>query len=262
MGKKNRSKNKRLKNLQLNKTIQSSPEPVNPFVLKSFQSFKEDFIIQIKQITSKLLGEFEEFSAIRLQSKANIQLRFKRTGIFNFNSEFTYKDDPSKEIFEIFLKIFSKFLEALVEDLKEIGREQPEKCFISMQDAFQVIETLSSDLGPGVSAVFGMSECVFKSFCLNLFRERVKRDFMLEKVLEKIDGRVIESVSGVLKSIKQEVDEKDKGESDMDLLVENFQRTLDLHVQSGLRNKPYFTDSWIEKVKTLLRSARNNLGYC
>ena len=262
MGKKNRSKNKRLKNLQLNKTTQSSPEPANPFVLKSFQSFKEDFIIKIKQITSKLLGEFEEFSAIRLQSKANIQLRFKRTGIFSFNSEFTFKDDPSKEIFEIFLKIFSKFLDALVEDLKDIGREQPEKCFISMQDAFQVIETFTFDLTSAVSGLFGMNEFVFKSLCSNLFREKVKRDSMLEKVLEKVDGRVVESVSGVLKSVKQEVEEKDTKESDMDLIVENFQRTLDLHVQSGLRNRPYFTDSWIEKVKALLRNARSNLGYC
>lgn len=262
MGKKNRSKNKRLKNLQSNKISQVSQDLANPFVLKSFQGFKEDFIVKTKQITSKLLGEFEEFSAIRLQSKGNIQLRFKRTGIFNFSNEFTYKEDPSNEILEIFLKIFYKFVDALVENLKDIAWELPEKCAVIMQDAFQVIETFTSDLSAVVSAVFALNDSAFKNLCLNIFREKVRMNRVLEKVLEKIDRKNAESVAEVLINLKQGMGEIDKIDLEMDLVVENFQRTLDLNVQCGLRTRPYFTDTWIEKIKKSLRNARDNLGYC
>lgn len=262
MGKKNRSKNKRLKNLQSHKISQVSQDLENLFVLRTFQDYKEDFIVKTKQITSKLLGEFEEFSAIRLQSKVNIQLRFKRTGIFNFSNEFTYKDDPSSEVLEIFLKIFNKFADDLVENLKDIAWEQPEKCAVVMQDAFQVIETFTSDLNAVAAAVFGLSESVFKNLCLSIFREKLKKNRVLDKVFERIDGKNPDGVAEVLSNLKRGMGELDKKDLEMDLVVENFQRTLDLNVQCGLRSKPYFTESWIEKIKKSLRNARDNLGYC
>ena len=265
MGKKNRFKAKKpkSKNSMPSKLLIDKEDNEDPFISIKLQSNKEDFLLHLKQYSSKLLNEFKLYTKARTQSKANVTFRFNPSKIPQDFLTLDTCSDQTNETIEIYSKVFKYFTKCLMDRVQKTEFSQPDKLKITIQDALKLIEMFIQEVSSQSVNLFGINETAFKGFSINLVKEQSKSYLNYEDLIKSLGfWQSYEHESKVWNKFVLSNEVRNGGlASDFDLIVQNFQRKLDIQVGTGDKEKPALSDEWILCIKKLLKSPRTDLGY-
>jgi hypothetical protein len=199
-----------------------------------------------------------------------VTVRFKPTKIPSTFQTFDSSPDLANETIEIFSKVFRNFSSSLIRRVFEDendekglkNSQQAEKLKVKMQDALKIIEIFIQEISAHSVNLFGISDSAFKGFSIEILKNQAKMFLNVEELIFSLG--FWQSYDYELKVWEKLVPGnkfKKKNCAEADLIVQNFQRKLDLEVVLKGKERPALSQEWILDIKKLIKCPRCDLGY-
>jgi hypothetical protein len=243
--------------------------------IQEFHTSKESFVQELKDIFARHLKDFNELVETRIESRACVLVKHVLPARESSEQRGCYIHDPSNEYFHIFTIQLNKFMNSVLTTTREVLLFHPKLFSLTLSDSYRVIELLGKEVKKITACFYSSSEINFEEISLDLYREKLENDSVLSGKLrgEVETGEVETDSSGSLKpgsvngadensgkkavkrSKKRKKREKMEAANDLalDLEVEDFSNKLAMSTAPFTREKPRFSEDWINGLRKRLK---------